>query len=77
MQTTPVHEVAAKFQAFIEDKVASQPTIDAIEYLQDLFGRRTSKGSEMAMRALQLAIPADTVGAIATSYVAALLADLE
>jgi hypothetical protein len=76
MQTTSVREVVVKFQGFVENEVASQPTIDAIEYLRDLFGRRTSKGTEMAARALRLAMSEETVGAIATSYVGALLADL-
>lgn len=76
MQTTPAQEIGVKFRSFIEDEIAGQPTIDAIQYLQILFGRRNSTGTEMAARALNLAISADTVGVIATNYIAALLEDL-
>lgn len=76
MQTTPPQEIGVKFRIFIEDEIAGQPTIDAIQYLQFLFGRRNSVGAEMAARALNLAISADTVDVIATTYVAALLEDL-
>jgi hypothetical protein len=76
MQTTSAREIGARFRMFIDDEVAGQPTIDAVRYLQILFGRRHSEGTEMAARALNLAVAADTVGVIATNWVAALVDDL-
>lgn len=73
MQTTSPATTGASLARLSRDSVAGQPTIDALAYLEQLFGRRGRQGIEMAARALQLSMPEAAVELLCTSYVAELL----
>lgn len=72
MQTTRPDEVAGTLDVLAKDEVAGPPTKVALEYIEDLFGRRGRPGIEMASRALRTAVPEDRVEALCTAYVSAL-----
>lgn len=72
MQTTRPDEIAATLSALAQDGVAGPPTTEALNYIEELFGRRGRPGIELASRALRTAIPEDRVQAICVAYVTAL-----
>lgn len=72
MQTTRPEEISATLSALAQDVVAGPPTIEALTYIEGLFGRRGQPGIEMASRALRTAMPEDRIQAICTTYVTAL-----
>lgn len=74
MQTTSPATVGRKLAQLAQDAVAGKPTVDALEYLDALFGRRGRTGIQMAARALQVAMPEAAVETLCTSYIGALLA---
>jgi hypothetical protein len=76
MQTTSPNDVAARLAALLEHETAGPVTKAALGYLVELFGRRNSEGVQMAVRALQLAIPEAQVATLATGYIARLTAAL-
>lgn len=77
MQTTSPPDVAARLAQLREHETAGSVTEAAIGYLTELFGRRNSDGVQMAVRALQLAIPEEQVVTLATGYIGRLAAALE
>jgi len=72
MQTWPVASLSSVISVLLSDPVAGQPTRDALVYLRDLFGGRSRPGTAMAADALRLAMEADTVAVICTSYISQL-----
>jgi len=72
MQTTRPDEIAVTLSALAQDAIAGPPTIAALTYIEELFGRRGRPGIEMASRALRTAIPEERVQAICVAYVSAL-----
>lgn len=70
MQTTEARVTGQKLVELMADPICGTATRDAMKYLTQLFGRRGSAGIQMASRALQLAMPTDTVEVICTSYIA-------
>jgi hypothetical protein len=72
MQSTRPDEIAVTLSALTQNAIAGPPTIAAVTYLEELFGRRGRPGIEMASRALRTAIPEDRVQAICVAYVTAL-----
>ncbi|HEV3002615.1 MAG TPA: hypothetical protein VGW75_17900 [Solirubrobacteraceae bacterium] len=68
-QTTRPARVADRMDELRRHPVAGPPTRAAIEYLAELFGRRSAAGTAMAVRALRFAVPEDEVVAVATAYV--------
>ena len=70
MQTTDPGAVGDTLSALISDPMAGDVTRTAVAYLTDLFGRRGRPGIQMAGRAMQLVMDADTVEVICASYVA-------
>ena len=70
MRTTVPTQVGKTLARLSGDKVAGHPTQNAVLYLDELFGRRGRPGIDMAARALRLAMDADTVEAICTTYIA-------
>lgn len=73
MQTTSPREVGATLARLAVDPLAGTVSGAALERLAALFGRRGAPGIEMAVRALQLALPAGQVETLATAYTRALL----
>jgi len=76
MQTTSPTDVARTLAGLREHESAGQVTETAIGYLTELFGRRNSDGVQMAVRALQLAIPEAQVATLAVDYIGRLTAAL-
>lgn len=72
MQSTSPAEIAATLSVLVEHEVAGAPTRQAIDFIEELFGRRSGRGIEMASRALRTAVPADRVRALCTAFVAEL-----
>jgi hypothetical protein len=73
MQTTTAGDVAQTFTTLIVHPVAGQPSTDALDHLDELFGRRGRPGIRMASRALRVGMPEERVEAICTAYTARLL----
>jgi hypothetical protein len=74
MQSTTPDAVGETLAALSRDEVAGQVTVDAIAYLDELFGRRGRRGIEMAARALRVGMPEAQVETICVSYTGRLLA---
>lgn len=72
MQSTSPAEIAATLSVLVEHEVAGAPTRQAIDFIEELFGRRSGRGIEMASRALRTAVPADRVRALCAAFVAEL-----
>jgi len=72
IQATVAIEVAATMARLQKDPIAGPVTKSALDYLDQLFGRRGGTGIEMAARALFPALSGDTIEVICTSYVAQL-----
>jgi hypothetical protein len=74
MQTSRAGDVGATLAALRTNPVAGEATRAALTYLRELFARRGSVGTQMAVRALRVAIPEEQIVAVATAYVERLLA---
>jgi hypothetical protein len=59
-----------------KDVLAGPSTQDAIDYLDELFGRRGRPGIDMAAEALRIAMPKDRISAICVAYTASVLNSL-
>ncbi|MEI6623199.1 MAG: hypothetical protein WCP28_14960 [Actinomycetes bacterium] len=73
MQTASAGQVGSTFGELGRHPKAGEPTLVAMTYLADLFGRRHGRGIEMAQRALRAAIPAAQVTALCVSFTERLL----
>ena len=73
MQTTAPRDVGETFRTLGDHPIAGRPSLDALDYLDALFGRRGGLGVEMAARAVRVGLPPETVEAICTAYTARLL----
>lgn len=69
MQTSSPTDVARTLAGLRTHDTAGPVTDAAIGYLTELFGRRNGDGVQMAVRALQIAIPEEQVVALATAYI--------
>jgi hypothetical protein len=72
MQTFDPATIGAVFATLDKEPVAAGPAKNALDYIEQLFGRRAGVGVEMAARALRTAMPEDRVEVLSTAYVAAL-----
>jgi hypothetical protein len=61
MQSTRPDEVSATLSALAQDALVGPSTTEALNYIEELFGRRGRPGIEMASRALRIAIPENRV----------------
>ncbi len=55
------------------DGVAGPVTVDALMYIEQLFGKRGARGTEMAVRALRVGMPEARVEALCVGYTGRLL----
>ncbi len=62
-------QIADRFALLLNDERSAAVTRQAIDRLDPLFGTPRSLGTEMAVRALQGALPRDTVAAVCLSFV--------
>lgn len=72
MQVTTPATVGGKLAELAQHPTAGPPTLDAVRYMNELFGRRGQAGIQMAARALLGAVPEDRVTTICIAYTAAL-----
>ena len=72
MQATPAKTVSPTLAELSEHPVAGPPTLAAVSYIDELFGRRGRPGIEMAARSFGGAIPLARVEAVSVAYTAAL-----
>lgn len=73
MQAEPAERMGRRLRELAGDETAGASVRDGLQRLQELFSRRRSLGVDLAVRALQAALPEETVRALATAYMAALL----
>lgn len=73
MQTSPPGEIGATLAQLRMHPVAGEATATALDYLNELFGRRAGEGVRMAQRALRLAIPDEQIAALCVAYTERLL----
>lgn len=73
MQTTSPQIVGERLAELRLDERAGGVTVEAVDQLSDLFGRRNGDGIRMAAAALTAANPESQITAVATSYVARML----
>lgn len=72
MQTSDIASVAATLRDLARHSTAGPPTVAALGYLADLFGRRNSAGVHLAVRALRFAVQEDEVRTVCTTFTARL-----
>jgi len=77
MQATTPAEMAATLALLAKNDLAGPSTLDAIEYLDELFGRRGRPGIDMAAEALRIAMPKDRVLGLCVAYTGSVLKSLE
>ncbi len=76
MQATAPTEMAATLAILAKDEIAGPTTLDAIGYLENLFGRRGRPGIDVAAEALRITMPKDRVSALRVAYAEAILVSL-
>jgi hypothetical protein len=72
MQTSDIASVATRLRDLERHAIAGPPTIAAMGYLADLFGRRNSAGVDLAARALRFVVPEDEVRTVCVRFTARL-----
>jgi hypothetical protein len=73
MQAEPAEHVGRRLRELAEDEAAGASVRDGVRRLQGLFSRRRSRGVDLAVQALQAAMPEDSVRTLATAYMAVLM----
>ncbi len=73
MQATAPVAVGTTLATLSRDGVAGPVTVDALIYIEQLFGRRGARGTGMAVRALRVGMPEARVEALCASYTGLLL----
>jgi hypothetical protein len=68
MQTSSPRETGPTLARLRTNPIAGEATSAALQYLNDLFGRRAGEGVRMAQRALRLAIPEDQLATLCVAY---------
>lgn len=76
MQATTPAGMAATLAILANDNLAGPSTLAAIEYLDELFGRRGRPGIAMAAEALRIAMPKDRVSGLCVAYAGSVLGSL-
>ena len=76
MQTNRPATAAETMATLIEDPISAGVTLQALDFIRDLFGRRASEGVAMAQRALQLAVDPDQVATLCVAFTERVLATL-
>jgi len=73
MQTTLPVKIASTINMLAEHGTAGPPTLIAMDYLVEIFGKKEGAGVEMAVRSLRLALPKARVAEICVSYTKAVM----
>jgi hypothetical protein len=72
MQAEPAEDIGRRLSKIANDEVAGESVRAGVSHLRDLFGRRSAAGVDLAVRALDGAVPEARVRALAPAYIAAL-----
>ncbi|RIV31343.1 hypothetical protein D2L64_25870 [Micromonospora radicis] len=72
MQAEPADQVGRRLAELAEDETAGMSVREGMQRLQELFGRRRATGVDLAVQALQAALPEVTVRTLSTAYLAVL-----
>jgi hypothetical protein len=73
MKVTDPRKVGLTFIQLCESEVSSRSSSEALLFLNELFGKEGSKGTQMAVRALGVSLPQEQIRTLCTSYVSQLL----
>jgi hypothetical protein len=73
MQMTDPDAVGGTLAMLAHDEVAGPAAVEAIGYIEELFGRRGRRGIELAVRALRVGMPETRVETLCVSYTERLL----
>lgn len=68
MQASSAEEIASTLAVLRDDEVAGTATTDALRYIEEMFGRRGSRGIDMASRALRGALPESQIQTLCLAY---------
>lgn len=77
IQGIPIREVIARWRVALDDRVAAEPSREALAYLADLFGAPRSEGVRLASDALRIDLPAERVQSLCVSFVHEVRAELD
>jgi hypothetical protein len=72
MQAEPAEQVGQRLAGLAQDETAGISVREGLHRLQELFGRRRARGVDLAVQALQAALPEETVRTLSTAYIAVL-----
>ncbi|MFY1675357.1 hypothetical protein ACN27G_36410 [Plantactinospora sp. WMMB334] len=72
MRTESPEQLGRRLREIADDATAGPSVRSGVEHLRELFGRRRSAGVDLAVRALDGAIPEASVRALSTAFVTAL-----
>ena len=68
MQTVRASDIAETLAGLLADPRSAAVTEQALDFMDDLFGRRAGEGVAMAQRALQLAVDPDQVATLCVAF---------
>lgn len=72
MRADPAGDVGRRLAELADDEMAGPSVRDGVQRLLELFGRRRAPGVELAVEALETALPEDAVRTLSTAYIAVL-----
>ncbi|MGN9889670.1 hypothetical protein [Micromonospora sp. L31] len=73
MRAEPADQVGRRLRELARDETAGATVHEGVQWLQELFSRRRSPGVDLAVQALQAALPEETIRTLATAYMAVLM----
>jgi hypothetical protein len=73
MQAEPPEQVGKRLRQLADDAAAGPSVALGVQRLRQVFGRRSSRGVDLAVQALGTALPEDSVRTLATAYIAVLM----
>ncbi|WP_212825061.1 hypothetical protein [Polymorphospora rubra] len=73
MQADSADQIGARLRTLADDEMAGASVRDGVGHLRELFGRRRSPGVDLAVQALQTAVPEAVLRTLAPAYMALLL----
>jgi hypothetical protein len=76
VQAEPADVIGRRLRALAQDKMAAEAVVEGVDYLEELFVRRRSRGVRLAVEALSTGggVPAERIEVVLPNYIAELLA---
>ncbi|MGW2706679.1 hypothetical protein [Streptomyces sp. NPDC001340] len=69
MAAVPARQVAESFAALVQDPRIGATAAEGLKRLQELFGRQSAPGIDLAVEAHAGDIPEDTIRTVAPAYI--------